>query len=464
MAFDPFLADARFGCGRSPGIAPPSDVSDMLARLNGPDRAAEAFPVPGYDHVRRKQADFAAERRKFKLAKTDAEREERRAAYRERYNAEIKVLRKAHRQWVWNLMMRRTHTADGFRERLAAFWADHFAATGKNGTFNLAVEVSREDTIRPHLTGRFADMVRAVMTQPLMLHYLDQATSRGPNSRVAKRRGGGLNENLARELMELHTLGVDGPYTQADVRELAELLAGLSIGEDLDFVFRPVLAEPGAETVLGKTYGGRGEARVEDILAALDDLALHPATARHIARKLAVHFVSDRPDPALVDHVAARFEATGGRLDEVYAALLEHPAAWDPAPGNLKLPVDFIGSAFRLFAVREDHPVGRKPGFLGEVLRAPLLLMGQPWEDPPGPDGWPEADGIWTAPQRLAARVRWAWTAPSVLLPELPDPRALLQTAVGPRADETLQFVVNAAADRIEGVALILCSPAFQRM
>ncbi|MCA0922793.1 DUF1800 domain-containing protein [Pseudooceanicola nanhaiensis] len=465
MAFDPLLADIRFGCGRSPVIAPPSGVEEMLTRLTGPDAAAAQFPVPGYDMLSAKQAEFARQRREIKPVKDKARRDKMQAAYREMYMREIKELRREHRLWLWNQMMRRAHTEDGLRERLVAFWADHFAASGKNAVFNLSVAPSHEDTIRPHLTGRFADLVKAVMTQPLMLHFLDQTTSRGPNSQMAqKKKGGGLNENLARELMELHTLGVDGPYTQADVRELAELLAGLSIGADFSFLFRPALAEPGAETVLGRSYGGPGEARLEDVLQVLDDLATHPVTARHIARKLAVHFVADTPDPALVDHVAARFEETGGQLDAVYGALLEHPAAWDPAPGNVKRPLDFIGSALRLFAVPPDSRAGRQPGIQGDLLRAPLMLMGQPWDEPPGPEGWPEEDEAWVSPQRLAARVRWAWTAPSVLMEDLPDPRALLTLAVGDRVDEALDFAVKAAADRTEGVALVLCSPAFQRM
>lgn len=464
MAFDPFLADIRFGCGRAPGLAPPSDVGEMLSRLSGPDEAAERFPIPGYDRLRVKQAEFAGMRREMKGIEDKARRDKMQAAYRETFTRWLKELRREKSGWLWSQMMRRAHTRDGLRERLVSFWADHFAATGKNAIYKLSAAPSHEDTIRPYLTGRFADLVKAVMTQPLMLHFLDQTASRGPNSAVVKKRGGGLNENLAREVMELHTLGVDGPYTQADVRELAELLAGLSIGADFSFRFRPGLAEPGPETVLGRSYGGTGKARIEDVLQALDDLASHPATARHIAQKLAVHFVADTPDPALVDHVAARFEETGGRLDAVYGALLEHPAAWDPAPGNVKRPLDFIGSALRLFEVTPNSRAGRRPGLQGDLLRAPMLLMGQPWDEPPGPDGWPEADGAWVTPQRLAARVRWSWTAPSVLLEELPDPRALLTLAVGERVDDALDFAVKAAADRIEGVALVLCSPAFQRM
>ncbi len=462
MTFDPFLADIRFGCGRAPDIVAPRDMGDILTRLNGPDTAASAFPVPGFDYMGKVIADVAERRRAIRRAAPGADRAALREAESKARMADRKRLGGEHMQWMWNVLMRRAHTHDGFRERLTSFWADHFAAAGKNIYFAFAVTPSIEDTIRPRITGRFADLLGAVVTQPLMLHYLDQSASRGPNSPRAKD-GDGLNENLARELMELHTLGVGGPYTQTDVRELAELLTGLSFAPGRGFVFRPVFAEPGAETVLGKRYGG-GPARLEDILEVVEDLARHPVTARHIAGKLAVHFVSDTPDPDLVDHMTAQYIASDGDLNVVYAAMLEHPAAWRTEPGNVKQPLDFIGSTLRALMIGPDHPIVGRRGKMQALFRTPLDLMGQPWERPAGPDGWPESDAAWITPQRLAARLRWAWAAPSALAGQLPDPRDLLDVTVGPRADADLRFAVSAAADRTEGVALVLTSPAFQRM
>jgi uncharacterized protein (DUF1800 family) len=308
-----------------------------------------------------------------------------------------------------------------------------------------------------------------VVTHPLMLHFLDQMQSVGPGSRAARKarekgraRQPGLNENLAREVLELHTLGVGGPYGQDDVRQLAELFTGLSFTPGEGFVFRPRQAEPGAETVLGRSYGGN-PATLESIHAALEDIAAHPATARHVAWKLAVHFVADDPDPALVDHVAARYLASDGDLMAVYAALLEHPAAWDPRLANVKPPADFIASTCRALAVAPDRLGEKRLKLIRRVLLGPMAVMGQPWQKPGGPDGWPEEDGDWITPQGLAARMRWAMAAPALLRPDLPDPRAFVTTALGPFAGEPVQFAAKAAETREEAIGLVLSAPAFQR-
>jgi uncharacterized protein (DUF1800 family) len=318
-----------------------------------------------------------------------------------------------------------------------------------------------EEAIRPHVAGRFADMLRAVTTHPMMLDYLDQSRSVGPNSDAARRRDTGLNENLARELLELHTLGVDGPYDQRDVRELAELLTGLAADPDRGTVWRPDAAEPGAETVLGVTFSA--EADLATVHAALDMLAAHPATARHLGRKIARHFVADDPDPALVEALAATFAATGGDLLAVTATLLDHPAAWAGGPGKVKPPFAFLASALRAFAVPEATIRQTDPQEAQRLFLGPLALMGQPWETPPGPNGWPEEAAAWVAPQFVAARIDWAMTRPRRLIAELPDPRAFVAAALGPLAPEAVIFAAGAAEDRATGIGIVLASPAFQR-
>lgn len=194
-----------------------------------------------------------------------------------------------------------------------------------------------------------------------MLHFPDQNVSVGPGSAVANKgkRLKDLNENLAREVLELHTLGVGGPYTQDDVRQLAELFTGLNFDPKSGFIFRGNYTEPGTGTVLGRSYGDK--AGLEPILQSLRDLAVHPATARHIARKLSAHFVSDTPDPALVNHVAGRFIDTDGDLMAVYAALLEHPSSWQPELQDVKPPADFMASAARALVPGPKRIGGLKP-------------------------------------------------------------------------------------------------------
>jgi uncharacterized protein (DUF1800 family) len=369
----------------------------------------------------------------------------------------------ANLRWLGQTLLRQAYSGTAFRERLTGFWADHFTAHGKAGVIRRGTAPYVESAIRPRIAGRFADLLIAAVTHPVMLDYLDQRMSMGPNSVRAGKRDGtaGLNENLAREVLELHTLGVGAPYDQGDVRQLAMLFTGLSFSHETGFRFRPDFAEPGAETVLGVRYGP--EPGLGPIHAALEDLAARPETAAHIARKLATHFVSDTPDPGLVAHLAARYLATDGDLLAVYGALLEHPGAWDRAAPNVKWPLDYMGSALRALAVPPEMVTGLDAGQVRGLFYGPLRFMGQHWQEPPGPDGWPEADGNWITPQSLSVRIRWAITAPGQLMPELPDPRRFAETALGARLTPAVRFAAEAAESKAEAIALVLASPAFQR-
>ena len=461
--FSPDLAEIRFGCGLSPVLDRPVSVAAMLAGLSGPDVMARAFPIPGYDAFRPRLVAFQALVRERALAR-------RAGAGRARQEALLRQMRAARAEalrdmsfWAGQTVLRWVHSPTGLRERLVAFWADHFTTQGRRHLYRFGVSTYVEDAIRPHLGGAFADLLIAAVIHPVMLQFLDQDSSIGPDSPVAGRakRRLGLNENLAREVLELHTLGVDGPYGQADVRALAELFTGLDIGPDAGFRFRPGIAQPGAETVLGRRYGGGPQ--LADIEAALRDLARHPATARHLARKLAVHFVADDPDPALVDHLAARYAETGGALDQVYAALLEHPAAWAPELRNVKPPFDFIASACRALALEPAQVLGREGRAVRGRILLPMALMGQRWQQPTGPDGLSESDGAWITPQGLSARLRWALSAPGRMRRDLPDPRAFVDQALGGYAPQSVRFAAGAAETRAEGVGLVLAAPAFQR-
>lgn len=458
MSFSPELADIRFGCGLSPKIAPPASAEVLLDGLRMQDSMAVRFPIDSFEtysvgmfRVRQMVRDARKSGTYDQIRKDIRRLRGKMVAQGHRWHAE-RLLR-----WAWS--------ETPLRERLTLFWSDHFTTVGKFADMRPAVLPYMQDAIRPNLTGRFGDMVVATTTHPMMLHFLDQSLSVGPNSAVAARAGrlGGLNENLAREVLELHTLGVNGPYTQDDVRQLAELFTGLSFTAKSGFRFRSRFGEPGAETILGKSYGG-DTARLAPVTEALQDLAVHPATARHIAGKLAVHFVSDTPDPALVGHVAARFTDTGGDLMAVYAALLEHPAAWAAAePLNAKPPLDYIASACRALAVDPDHIRKLKLGALRRALVQPLKAMGQTLLTPTGPDGWPEDDSAWITPQSVSARLRWALAGPAVLSPDLPDPRGFVETALGRFASQTVRFAAGAAESRSDAIGLVLAAPAFQR-
>lgn len=452
--FSPQLAEVRFGYGLSPMVRPPQDIGRMLAALSGPDVMAARFPIDTFTAQLPHLAQAKAMQRQINRKRS--------AKAVKKFRAHKRKMAVRSIRWAGQTMLRRTWTEDAFRERLVAFWADHFSAKGKSGIMRGVAATYAEEAIRPHVAGRFADMLAAAVMHPVMLHFLDQAMSVGDASPAAQRnkRLDGLNENLAREVLELHTLGVGGPYSQDDVRQLAELFTGLSFDFKDGFRFRKPFAEPGPEEIMGRAYTGTG---VAPIRAALDDLAMHPITARHIATKLAVHFIADLPDAGLIDHLSARYLATGGDLLAVYGAMLQYPSAWAPERRNVKPPADFMASAWRALAVDPDRIAGFEPRRIGRVLLRPLVAMGQPWRAPAGPDGWAEEDETWITPQGVAARLDWAMEAPRLLTARLPDPRAFVDAALGPYATEPVRFAARAAESRAVAVGLVLAAPAFQR-
>ncbi|MEL7344237.1 MAG: DUF1800 domain-containing protein [Pseudomonadota bacterium] len=365
-------------------------------------------------------------------------------------------------------MARIVDTDQPVRERLVWFWADHFTALPKVLPARVAAHGYIDQAIRPHITGRFGDMLKAVVKHPFMLLYLDQLESVGPNSRAGKRRNKGLNENLAREVLELHTLGVDAAYSQTDVTQLAALFTGLTVRPGKGFQYIAAMAEPGAETVLGKAYGGdRG--RIEDVEAALDDIALHPATATHLARKLAVHFVSDTPDEDLVASISAAYSASDGDLMAAYDALFAHPSAFsnlsDQADGfeKARTPYEYMLAALTAFGASGEDIRKMSDRDLRQAIFGPMAAMGQPYWGARGPDGWPEDPAHWISPSGLATRIAWARGAAERLAPVAPDPRVFLDQALRDAAGERLRWAVGAAETKDVGLALVMASAEFNR-
>jgi len=319
----------------------------------------------------------------------------------------------------------------GLAERLVAFWANHFCVSvAKSNFIRISAGAFEREAIRPHVLGRFSDMLFAVESHPAMLHYLDNQQSIGPNSQAGLRQKRGLNENLARETMELHTLGVDGGYTQDDVTSLARILTGWTIagrggklGEPGTFVFNSNAHEPGPQVLLGKTYAPEGTRQGE---AALLDLARHPATANHIATKLSRHFVADEPPVALVARLAGVFSATDGDLKAVTLALIDAPEAWTAPLTKMRTPYEFLIAAMRI--------TGRVPEDPGALLNS-LSMLGMPFWTPPGPNGFPDTAAAWASPEGMKLRLDVALQSASRLR-DPPDPRELLDAIAGAAASE----------------------------
>jgi uncharacterized protein (DUF1800 family) len=341
-------------------------------------------------------------------------------------------------------------------ERLVAFWSNHFAISLQGAILSSIAGAYEREAIRPHVLGRFRDMLHAVVHHPAMLYYLDNHGSIGPNSRVGLRRGRGLNENLAREILELHTVGVNGGYSQDDVVNFARALTGWTINTgDNDkqgtFRFAPPAHEPGAVTVMGRTYPEGG---IEQAEAVLDDLAAHPATARHVARKLAVHFVSEKAPLSLVERLAVEFRQTGGDLAALTRTLASSDDAWMAEPRKVLPPYDFVIAVFRALDASPRY----------QVINSALNIFGQPVWRVPSPAGWPDEDEAWASPHAIVERLDWvrqvvAASSKSVggnVVGYADDLFA------GTLSDFTRQAIARAES-REQALALLLMSPEFQR-
>ncbi|UVK43470.1 DUF1800 family protein [Mesorhizobium sp. AR07] len=347
----------------------------------------------------------------------------------------------------------------GFVERLVCFWSNHFCVSvAKDTIVRASAGAFEREAIRPFVLGRFADMLLAVEHHPAMLFYLDNQQSVGPDSRAGKNRKRGLNENLAREILELHTLGVGSGYTQADVTSFARILTGWMmagregrLGEPGNFVFNANAHEPGDAVLLGKTYpaGGMGQAE-----AALNDIARHPATAQHIATKLARHFISDTPPPAAITRLAKVFTKTDGNLRALAGALVDMPEAWSTPLTKMRSPFDYIAAIRRAAGPGPQNEPNQSLGWLG--------ALGEPLWQPPGPNGFSDGADGWASAEGMKIRLDIAWQA-ARQIKDIGNPNDMLDALIGPAASPETRQAIARAESKQQGLALLLMAPEFQR-
>jgi uncharacterized protein (DUF1800 family) len=463
------IAVTRFGLGAKPGEidrarADPAGFLKAQIRAEGADQPPE-------------QLESSAERivdlRQFQTLRRDARRDG------DPKTDPVKQAQVMLRDSTGEEFLARARLASltdtGFRERWALFWFNHFTVSAVKLQTAVVVGPFEREAIRPHVFGRFEDLLLASTMHPAMLMYLDQAQSVGPDSQVAARRQmgaqgpralAGLNENLAREIMELHTLGVGSGYAQTDVTEFARALTGWSVvgpneqqlgggfgpsGQPGEFAFRPAFHEPGARYILGKTYDQPGG---EQAHAVLRDLAANPATARHIATKLARHFVADDPPPSLVAKLERSFSTSGGRLDKVAQTLIDAPESWVPDQRKFKTPYEFLISSYRA--------TNQAPTALPQI--APVLnSMGQKAFSAPSPKGWAEEAGDWASPDGIVKRMGWSEAFAAAAPADASQPMQLAQNALGARLMPATMTAISRAETRPEAVSILLMSPEFQR-
>lgn len=480
MSGEHAIALDRFGLGARPGDRVGGDprgwVLAQLGRFEPKPAPVAAQPgraqLVGMFRDYREQAG-AARREKRQMAETMTPDD---AAPDDPLKDVPRMLRKGLRETYAGATTARLlsalQTSAPFPERLVHFWANHFAVSvDKLPLIPLAGNYEFE-AIRPHVMGRFSDLLTAAVLHPAMLLYLDQAQSIGPGSVLAQRAGRlaqrtgrklGLNENLGREIMELHTLGVRTGYSQADVTELARALTGWTVagfaqgqlarlvgGAPGDGVFAAALHEPGARTIMGKRYGEDGGEQAKAVLA---DLARHPATARHIATKLARHFIADSPPESAVARIERAFLSSGGDLPTVYQALVASREAWLGGPGKFRSPWDWTVASLRATGLAQ------LPG--RQAAAGLLQQLGQPIWRPGSPAGWGDTAADWAGPGALMARVEVAQQIAGRLGDAI-DARALVAIVLPDAGVETRQAIARSESPAL-GLALMLSAPEFLR-
>jgi uncharacterized protein (DUF1800 family) len=370
----------------------------------------------------------------------------------------LNIIQKTYRAEALVRFQRATLAEAGFVERLVAFWSNHFCISASKGEpARIWAGAFEREAIRPHVLGRFADMLLAVEQHPAMLFFLDNQQSLGPNSRAGRNRKLGLNENLAREIMELHTLGVGSGYTQDDVTSLARIITGWTyagpngrVAPPGSFLFNANAHEPGPQTLLGKNYPDTGLSQGQ---SALNDIAQNPATAKFIATKLVRHFIADDPPPALVARLADKFRATDGDLRAVALALIDADDAWSAPLTKIRSPYECVIATGRLLARIPEDP--------GRYLNS-LNLLGQPLWTPAGPNGFADTNAAWAAPEGLKLRLDIS-TQVAARIGDAAEPRQLIDVVAGDATSTETRQAIERAESRQQAMALLLMSPEFQR-
>ncbi|HSC17141.1 MAG TPA: DUF1800 domain-containing protein [Gammaproteobacteria bacterium] len=479
---DAAIAANRFGLGARPGEARSigSDAKGwLLAQLENPPSSAPAG-APESARVLAEVRDLRVARQIAQQARANLVGPPNADAPRPSPGIDEQAIREfgsfVREHYVAQTAERHKRAIETHRpfvERLVHFWSNHFAVSADKQPLAALAGLYEQEAIRPNVTGNFYDLLLAVERHPAMILYLDNQASMGRSSQAAtlvrRNRGRelGLNENLAREILELHTLGVDGGYTQADVTEFAKVLTGWSIGGTLaegrpalarfggdggtpgEFHFRAPMHEPGDKTILGNRYRERGVDEGEDVLRAL---ALHPKTASHLATKLARHFVADDPPAKLVERLSDAYLRNEGDLTSVYRVLIESAECWREPLAKFKTPHDFAISAYRLL---DFVPENLQP------VTAFLTQAGQRPYAPGSPAGWPDTAASWNGGDALLKRIEFA-TAAGRRIGNSIEPLSRAGEVLGTLGEHTTMSI-RGAESGAQAFALLLASPEFQR-
>jgi uncharacterized protein (DUF1800 family) len=472
LGYGPRPADAAAIAALGAGPWLERFLSDQLEPRRLPQPESLSARLASMDVLKLGQAELLGRYREAVKAAREARREQAQGmkADADALNAVREKVRPLVAEAAMARLSRALQSPAQLEETLTEFWFNHFNVfAGKNAVGVLVADYEQR-AIRPHVLGRFRDMLGATARHPAMLIYLDNAQSvvagYEPPKRARRflaerpelkaRVPSGLNENYARELMELHTLGVDGGYSQRDVTELARMLTGWGLDSrkalvggtgDL-FAFDPRKHDAGTKTWLGQTVHGAGQAEGEH---ALDVLASHPATARHLAFKFAQAYVADDPPPSLVQKLADNFQATGGDLREFTRTLIRADEFWsrEAYQAKFKTPYQYLLSSLRALDLQPAEP---------RNLLAALSQAGQPLYGAATPDGYKNTAAAWRNPEALTQRVQLATT----LGQRSGVSAEKLSSTLGASVSEPTRRTL-ASEPAGQQVALLLASPDFMK-
>ncbi len=455
------IAVNRFGLGARPGEIAACSADPrgwLLSQLKG---TPPVIADPGLKNTATMMATIDQARAQNRQAKAQSNGQAANALvklgeiYRPEYVAEVTAR-----------LQLAVATERPFLERITQFWSNHFTVSVDKGiVLGVAGSYERE-AIRPNVLGSFAQLLLAVERHPAMLLYLDNFRSVGPDSMLAGRaqlRAGktlGINENLAREIMELHTLGVDSGYSQADVTAFAKVITGWSIGaagrgiqaggEPGEFFFRTNIHEPGRQTILGRRYSQQGQAQGQAVLV---DLARNAATAQHVATQLARHFIADDPPAPAISRLAQVFTQTEGDLPSVYRALVAEESAWVEPLTKFKTPNDYLISAWRALQMPIDDARKIPPLFAN---------LGQRVWSPNSPAGWPDRSTDWDGAAALMQRLRWADEIGQRFGAGI-NAVELAPQVLGASLGDHTRVALTRAASASQAVTLLIAAPEFMR-
>ncbi|WP_082897131.1 DUF1800 domain-containing protein [Thalassotalea crassostreae] len=365
-----------------------------------------------------------------------------------------KHIKNAYSTAVTDTFVQALNSSNSLSWRLLDFYSNHFSVTTQGAAMGILAATLEREAIAPHIHGSFENLLLAVTSHPAMLMYLNNERSFGANSRFGKKKGAGLNENLAREILELHTLGVDGGYQQQDVIELAKGITGWSIGTEKKdgangFKFRHFGKEPGTRVLLGKVYKQKG---IKQGIAMLQDLANHPNTANHVCSKLVKHFISDKPNEKLVAAMVETWKKTGGNLKQVAITMINNDLAWQPEMAKYKTPREYLMSSLRALNFKKVD---------SKKLIFTLTSLGQQPFKAGSPKGYSDEQQDWDGSNALISRIDWT----SMLAQQVRNANAeniMNRTLALNTGAHTYKSVIRAES-RTQALMLFFMSPEFLR-